>query len=127
MCGRCGDVAGAAIGIFLNNSTSVLVLSTSVAFVITIFLFMTLYQKIYISVLPEKKNRETQLEEFEKLYRFSPREIEVFQLVLEGHSNSEIAECLFISENTVKFHIKNLLRKTACTSKTSLVTLFKEQ
>lgn len=127
MCGRCGDVAGAAIGIFLNNSTIVLVLSTSVAFVITIFLFMTLYQKIYISVLPEKKNRETQLEEFEKLYRFSPREIEVFQLVLEGHSNSEIAECLFISENTVKFHIKNLLRKTACTNKTSLVTLFKEQ
>lgn len=42
MCGRCGDVAGAAIGIFLNNSTIVLVLSTSVAFVITVFLFMSL-------------------------------------------------------------------------------------
>lgn len=78
-------------------------------------------------MLPEKKNRENLLEEFEKLYQFSPREIEVFQLVLEGHSNSEIAECLFISENTVKFHIRNLLRKTACTNKASLVALFKEQ
>lgn len=77
--------------------------------------------------LSEKKSRETLLVEFEQLYHFSPRETEVFRLIIEGSTNTEIAEYLFISENTVKFHMKNILKKTACPNRTSLIKLFKEQ
>jgi len=39
------------------------------------------------------------------------RETEVLQLVVRGLSNREIANTLTISENTVKFHLKNILAK----------------
>lgn len=125
--GRCGDVAGTALGIILKDDILPLVFVASVAFVITFFLFMLFAQKIYAPIPPEEKNQETLLAEFERHYQLSPREIEVFQLVMEGRSNAEIANTLFISENTVKFHMKNLLKKTSCTNRSNLIALFKEQ
>ncbi|SFC82033.1 two component transcriptional regulator, LuxR family [Bacillus sp. OV322] len=41
----------------------------------------------------------------------SPRELEVLQLVAKGLSNRVISETLFISEHTVKSHLKNILSK----------------
>jgi len=41
----------------------------------------------------------------------SPREGEVLQLVAQGASNKKIAESLFISENTVKTHLRNIMEK----------------
>ncbi len=41
----------------------------------------------------------------------SPREGEVLQLVAQGATNKEIAESLFISENTVKTHLKSSMEK----------------
>src|SRR5690554_1066958 len=39
------------------------------------------------------------------------REMEILQYIVEGLSNKEIANTLYISEKTVKNHITNLLRK----------------
>ena len=39
------------------------------------------------------------------------REIETLQLSLEGLPNSEIAEKLFVSINTIKFHLRNIYLK----------------
>jgi DNA-binding CsgD family transcriptional regulator len=39
------------------------------------------------------------------------REIDVLQLMAEGKTNGDIARALFVSEGTVKFHVKNILRK----------------
>ena len=39
----------------------------------------------------------------------SPREGEVLQLVAQGATNKEIAEALFISENTVKTHLRSIM------------------
>lgn len=39
------------------------------------------------------------------------REVEVLQIMARGASNSEIARELVVSEGTVKFHVKNILRK----------------
>ena len=43
--------------------------------------------------------------------RITEREMEVLRLVAQGLSNREIAKQLFISENTVKNHIRNILEK----------------
>ncbi len=41
----------------------------------------------------------------------SPRETEVLQLLTKGRSNKEIAASLFVSEDTVKAHLKTLFAK----------------
>ena len=41
----------------------------------------------------------------------SPREADVLALLMEGHSNQEIADQLFVSLNTVKTHLANLYQK----------------
>ena len=43
--------------------------------------------------------------------RLTSRELEVLKLVAQGMSNKEIASELYISENTVKNHVRNILEK----------------
>ena len=43
--------------------------------------------------------------------RLTEREMEVLKLVAKGHNNRDIAKELYISENTVKNHIRNILEK----------------
>lgn len=53
----------------------------------------------------------------------TPRETEVLQLVSEGNSNKEIGNRLFISEETVKGHVKNILEKLGANDRTQAVTI----
>ncbi len=56
------------------------------------------------------------------------REQEVLQLILSGKSNREISEDLFISENTVKTHARNIFSKYDVGSRAELIsTLLKNQ
>jgi len=48
----------------------------------------------------------------------SDREIEVLREIACGKRNREIAEVLFISELTVKMHIKNIMKKLSATDRT---------
>jgi DNA-binding NarL/FixJ family response regulator len=48
------------------------------------------------------------------------REDEVYSLLAEGRSNREIATALFISEPTVKVHVRNILRKLGARSRTEV-------
>ena len=41
----------------------------------------------------------------------SEREMEVVKLIVRGYSNKEIAQRLFVTENTMKVHVKNILNK----------------
>ncbi len=50
------------------------------------------------------------------------REIELLRLVAEGMSNKAIAQTLSISENTVKYHIRNILQKLGVQNRTAAVT-----
>ena len=51
------------------------------------------------------------------------REIEVLQLIRDGHKNKQIADQLSISENTVNFHIKNIADKLGANDRTHAVTI----
>ena len=42
---------------------------------------------------------------------FSPRELEVFGLLLEGMSQQEIAERLVVAPGTVRAHVSNIYKK----------------
>jgi DNA-binding NarL/FixJ family response regulator len=44
-----------------------------------------------------------------ELLELSPRELQVLRLIATGASNREIASTLYISENTVKNHVTNIL------------------
>jgi DNA-binding NarL/FixJ family response regulator len=46
------------------------------------------------------------------------REIEILQLVSEGHSNSQVARMLWVTEQTVKFHLSNIYRKLNVANRT---------
>ena len=51
---------------------------------------------------------------------FTDREIEVLRVMTKGVSNMEIANELGITENTVKQHIRHMMEKTGCKSRTEL-------
>jgi DNA-binding NarL/FixJ family response regulator len=48
----------------------------------------------------------------------SEKEVAVLVEVSQGHSNKEIASRLWLSEQTVKFHLRNIYRKLGITSRT---------
>jgi DNA-binding CsgD family transcriptional regulator len=54
------------------------------------------------------------------------RELEILQLIAGGMSNREIAEKLFVSENTVKTHSSRLLDKLSAKRRTQAVQIAKE-
>jgi two-component system response regulator DevR len=46
------------------------------------------------------------------------RELEILRLVAEGHSNSQLARMLWVTEQTVKFHLSNIYRKLNVANRT---------
>jgi DNA-binding NarL/FixJ family response regulator len=46
------------------------------------------------------------------------RELEILRLVAEGHSNAQLARMLWVTEQTVKFHLSNIYRKLAVGNRT---------
>jgi DNA-binding NarL/FixJ family response regulator len=46
------------------------------------------------------------------------RELEILRLVAEGHSNAQLAKMLWVTEQTVKFHLSNVYRKLDVSNRT---------
>ena len=122
MFGRIGDAAGTLAGIILNDKLIPLVIVSSICFVVTFIVFFLLYNKLYIPVAQPLPSQEERMNAFIQKHELSLRETEVLNLIIDGASNGEISEKLFISENTVKFHVRNILKKTGCSNRTELLT-----
>jgi DNA-binding CsgD family transcriptional regulator len=71
-----------------------------------------------IPVAPDPKKREA--------LGITPREFEILELIAQGMSNREIAEKLFVSENTVKTHSSRVFDKLGAKRRTQAVQLGKE-
>ena len=54
----------------------------------------------------------------ESAEELTEREREVLRRVAEGHSNAEVARSLWISEQTVKFHLSNVYQKLGVSNRT---------
>ena len=57
----------------------------------------------------------------------SKREAQVADKVCQGLTNRSIADQLFISERTVKFHCTNIFKKLAVSNRKMLMSLFPDQ
>ncbi len=65
---------------------------------------------------PFQKNEKAQ-----QALGISDRECQVLALLAEGHSNSEIADRIFVSTNTVKTHLAHLYEKLEVSRRTQAV------
>jgi LuxR family transcriptional regulator, regulator of acetate metabolism len=54
----------------------------------------------------------------------TPREVEVLRLLARGQTNLEIAHTLVVREGTIKYHVKNILRKLGATSRADAVARY---
>ena len=75
----------------------------------------------YEHLSPEAKKNLP--ENIQALTPLTGREKEVLALILEGKSNRDIAIDLFITENTVKTHIRNIFSKYQVDSRTALISM----
>lgn len=58
-----------------------------------------------------------------RLNKATPREQEVLLLLLEGHTNKDIAQRLGISDYTARDHVSALLRKNEVKNRAQLIAL----
>lgn len=56
-------------------------------------------------------------------YGFTPRERDIFLLLAQGHTMPAISERLFVSENTVKSHVKRIYQKLGIHARSELIDL----
>ncbi len=133
----CGGVLGMAVTSIHLPSAEVAVIALTVVCVTLVMLptlnrrlvmvlknhvYLASYDNMSMTQKAEIINRTKTLEEL------TVREQEVLRHILSGKSNREIAESLFISENTVKTHARNILSKYDVSSRAELIsTLLKNQ
>lgn len=123
MFGRIGDAVGNLTGIMLTDQKILLVLISCICFVVTFVIFFVLYNRLYIPVPQQTPSLEDCLTAFIQKYEITSREADVLRLIAAGFSNNEISAQLFISENTVKFHVRNILKKAGCANRAELLTI----
>ena len=70
-----------------------------------------------VFIIKKKINHQLEV----KSQKLSCREIEVLGLVMQGFTNNEIAEKLFVCYETVKSHRKNILLKTGMKNTAALI------
>ena len=67
-----------------------------------------------------KESFEEKIKSICAKYNLSDREADILQHIVYGYKNTEIADKLFISVNTVKYHIKNLYEKLEVQKRTEI-------
>ena len=76
--------------------------------------------KEVLFLIEKKVNNQVEV----KNHKLSIREIEVLGLIMQGLTNLEIAEKLFISFETVRSHRKNILEKSGAKNTAALINYY---
>jgi len=127
-----GKLIGNAIMQTAGQSQNTTLLSMGVVCV-TFTLLPPLHQRltellkshIYLTTLAEIPAQEQArlVREFNLNERLSVREGEVVAMIIQGKTYKAIGEALFVSENTIKSHVKSIYSKAGVTSKAELISL----
>ena len=98
-------------------------LATCLGFMVLNFVPIVWIRKAFLPHYIESSasvNRR-RMESFIKEYHISNREWEIIDLVIQGKSNKEIEDVLFISYNTVKNHLYSLFKKIGVRSRSQMI------
>ncbi len=125
--GRFGDSLGTLFCVLLSGSPLLLVGVSAALFAAVIALFFLLYHRVYTPAPVREMSDQERFDLFAERYELSRREQEILKLVLAGQSNPEMAAGLYVSESTVKFHVHNVLKKTSCENRLSLVSRYRSE
>ena len=115
--------------VFVSNASEVIPRAVRYPLALVLVLFFSLAPVIWIkfyfrkyaeSMLLFVEDRKVLDSVFEK-YGISKREQDILKLILDGKSNKDIEETLFISYHTVKNHVYNLYQKLGVKSRYELV------
>lgn len=135
MFGRLGDAAGNALCLSLDGNNVALVGLAGIALVCAILMAVQLFTRLQGILLPAGQSADQSAQRmsdddrfalFARYFDLTRREQEVLREVLARHTNVEAAEALFVSESTIKFHMRNLLKKTGCDNRVELRDLYAE-
>lgn len=81
------------------------------------------YRKLALVGRSEEDIRRERIERFATGSAFTPREREVFELLIVGRGPVEIATALNIARSTAKFHLSNVLKKIGAESRADLLRI----
>jgi DNA-binding CsgD family transcriptional regulator len=155
MWGRVGEAAGTALCLALASLPLVLTCVAAVLFACATMVLFVLYQRLYIPrveraqavehshtvdhaevghvqaervhTVDHVRTAEEIFEHFAVRHDLTAREGEVLRLVLANKTTTQIATELFVSENTVKYHVRNLLKKTGCKNRREVKARYVEE
>jgi len=132
-----GILVGDIIGILiskeeLSNSETTVIAMTVISLSLIIlpllnkYLSALLKNHVFLSRYGKKdmSEQDSIIRQTKAPYPLTKREEEVLQLILLGKSNREIGADLYITENTVKTHVRNIFSKYEVNSRAELISIF---
>lgn len=73
-----------------------------------------------------ESERKRIIDDFKVYKQLTERETQIVELLLRGYTYKAVSESLVISENTMKYHVKNIYQKLNINSKMELIKIFAE-
>ena len=127
-----GGMVGSTIYNTDNNKLNSSILALVVVFIVLVILPIIHNQlsnllKTHAYNISVKINDKNNDKKHLVLYQLTERENQIVDLLLKGRTYKMIAEELFLSENTVKTHIRNIYSKLNIQSKTELIKLITDK
>ena len=105
-------VLNLALSFILKSAPFIFFISVSV------LIYHTFYHFYFSS--PITKKEKTLKDDFIKNFSITKREQEIIIALLDGKSNKELANALFISEKTIEAHLANIYRKVGVKNRLEL-------
>ena len=135
-CTNAAQLAGTVIG-FVNAETlkqGDLVLTTVALVSVYLLLMAALLlfkdkrltrgeEEIAVDLPTPEELLASRCDEIASARQFTPRETEIFKLLAQGYTMPVISEKLFVSENTVKSHVKSIYQKLGIHVRSELIDL----
>ncbi|MBO7674169.1 MAG: helix-turn-helix transcriptional regulator [Atopobiaceae bacterium] len=135
MFGRLGDALGSYANLALASNTVALVALAAISFVATMCVARHVHRSHASAESPEPApapneppaiDEQAAFEAYARAHDLSNRQQEVLRLMLDGLTNQQIGTKLVVSNNTVKFHVRNVLHKTGCSNRAELQQSYKD-
>ena len=79
----------------------------------------------HIMVLIEKvsKHRQVNLKEFKERFILTERQMDLLKLLLNGATNKEMADTLCVTEDTIKGHLKHIMKRLGVNTRTEVLSM----